>query len=116
MTFHTNQRIKAQKHLSRTFSSDLKWTHHINEVETKANNKLNLLKKLKFKLDRQSLESIFMSFLRPTLAYPDYIWAGTYEIDQSKLDSVQLMQCRLYQELMHIQISTIFIKNLVGQV
>ena len=97
LTFLNTQikEVKIHKHLGLTFLSDLKWAYHINEVQTKANKKLNLIKKLKFKLDRQSLEVIFMSFIRPTLEYADCIWAGTYEIDLGKLDKVQIDAMRI---------------------
>ena len=82
--------MKTHKHLCLNFLSDLIWTQHINEVETKANKKLNLIRKLKFKLGHQSLQTIFMSFIRPTLEYADCIWAGTYEVYLSKHDKVQI--------------------------
>ena len=74
----------------------------------------NLLKKFKFKLDCQSLETIFMSFIRPTLEYADCIWAGTYEIDLSKLDKVQIDAMWITSGA--VARSTIFMKNFVGQV
>ena len=41
LTFQNTQfkEVKTHKYLGLTFSSDLKWTHHINEVQTKANKK-----------------------------------------------------------------------------
>ena len=39
-----------------------------------------------------------MSFIRLTLAYADYIWAGTYEIHLSKLDKVQIDAMQIVSE------------------
>ena len=86
LTFQNAQikEVKTHKHLGLTFLSDLKWTHIINEVQTEANKNLKLLEKLTFKFDLQYLETIFMSFIRITLEYADFMWAGTYDIDLSK--------------------------------
>ena len=91
LTFQNTQikEVKPHKHLKLTFLSDLKWTHNINEVQIKANKK-NILKNLKLKLDCQSIETIFISFIRPALEYADCTWSGTYEIDLSKLDKIQI--------------------------
>ena len=98
LTFQSTQikKVKTHEHL------DLNVFHLISNRdttkidETKANkNKLTLLKRLKLKLDHQSLEISFMSFIRPTLAYADCIWAGTYDIELSKRDKVQIEAMRM---------------------
>ena len=49
-----------------------------------------MLKSLKFSLDRKSLETIFVSFIRPSLEYANTLWAGAYEKDLIKLDSLEV--------------------------
>ena len=85
-------------------------------MQTKANKKLNLVKKLKFEFYRKLLETIFIFFIKPTLEYADCIWAGTYEINLGKLDKVQIDAMWIDNEQWHVQISTICIKRIVGQV
>jgi hypothetical protein len=87
--------VKTHKHLGLTFSSDLKWSQHINELQVKAYKRLNILKNLKYKLDRNSLETTYMSFIRPTLEYADCVWAGTYDTDLNKLEKVQTDAMRI---------------------
>jgi hypothetical protein len=50
---------------------------------------------LKFKLDRRSLETIYMSFVRPCLEYGDVLWSGTYDTDLSRLDAMQVEAMRI---------------------
>jgi hypothetical protein len=58
---------------------------------TKANRRLNILKKLRFKLDRRTLEKMYFSFIRPLLEYADVVWDNNVESDHSldPLDNIQ---------------------------
>jgi hypothetical protein len=50
--------VNTHKHLGVIFSCDCKWTKHINTIIERASKQLNILRKLKFKLNRQYLEII----------------------------------------------------------
>ena len=45
------------------------WHTHISYIKEKAWNRINIMRKLKFQLDRKSLEIIYTSFIRPILEY-----------------------------------------------
>ena len=51
-------------------------------------------KSLKFTLDRKSLETIYVSFIRPSLEYANTLWAGAYDKDLTKLDSLEVEAMR----------------------
>ena len=75
--FLDNQQItevKNHKHLGVHLSHNLSWTIHAEETAKKANKCLGILRPLKFKLDRASLETLYKSFIRPILEYADIIW------------------------------------------
>ena len=78
-----------------TFSKDLRWSNHIQDIELTATKRLNIMKYFKFKLDRKSLETIYTSFIRPTLEYADCVWAGTYDVDLNLLDNIQVTAMRI---------------------
>ena len=42
------------------------------------------MRKLKFKLDRKPLETIYLVFIRPLLEYGDVIWDNKNELDKIK--------------------------------
>ena len=71
---HTIKTVRDHKHLGITFSKDLSWKVHIQEIAKKANRRLGILQPLKYKLDRKSLEVLYKSFVRPLLEYGDVIW------------------------------------------
>ena len=55
---------------------------------------LSMLKSLKFSLDRKSLETIYISFIRPSLEYVNTLWAGAYDKDLKKFDSLEVEAMR----------------------
>ena len=48
-----------------------------------------ILSQFKFSLDRQSLERIYISNIRPIMEYADVVWAGSNHADLTRLDSIQ---------------------------
>ena len=51
--------VTSHKHLGLIFSNDCTWHNHIEHIKNKAWTRINLMRKLKFKLDRRSLEVIY---------------------------------------------------------
>ena len=47
------------------------------------------MRRLKFCLDRRALETIYLSFIRPSLEYADVLWCNAAKADYAKLDKVQ---------------------------
>ena len=75
--FMLNQQINEveyHKHLGVFFSSDCSWHKHIDYIKEKAWTRINIMRKLKYNLDRKSLETIYIVFIRPILEYADVLW------------------------------------------
>ena len=53
------------------------------------------MRKLKFKLDRKSLETIYLTFIRPLLEYRDNIWDNCTEAEKEELDKIQNEAARI---------------------
>jgi hypothetical protein len=66
--------VTSHRHLDVCFSSDCKRTIHNNKIIEKASKQLNVLRKLKFKLDREYLERIYLTFILPILEYSCEVW------------------------------------------
>ena len=62
-------------------------------------------KSLKFTLDRKSLETIYVSFIRPSLEYAYTLWAGAYEKDLKTLDGLEVENKTICMErfLIHLE-------------
>ena len=66
--------VSSHKHLGIIFSNDCTWHEHLENVKAKAWKRINIMRKLKFKLDRKSLQTIYFSFIRPLLEYANVVW------------------------------------------
>jgi hypothetical protein len=87
-------RAPNHKHLGLTLAQDLSWTEHIKDLVDKANRRLGIMRSLKFKLNRLSLEKIYMSLIRPLLEYGDVVWDSPLE-SLNALDMVQKNAARI---------------------
>jgi hypothetical protein len=68
------KQVKSHKHLGVHLTNDLTWSKHAEETAKKANKMLGIIRPLKHKLDRRSLETLYTSFVRPVLEYADEVW------------------------------------------
>ena len=87
--------VNSHKHLGLTFSSDAKWTCHIDNICASALRKINYLKKLKYTLSRCTLSKIYCTFILPILEYGCEVWGGCSVGDGEKLEKIQLEAARL---------------------
>ena len=66
--------MKFHKHPGVTISDDGSWNKHIELVTDKAYSRSNILCMLKLRLDRSSLEKLYLSIIRPLLECGDVVW------------------------------------------
>ena len=87
--------VKAHTYLGVKISHNLRWNVHINDISLKARKKLNAMMQFKYKLDRRSLQTMYDSFVRPTMEYAQVVWGGTYDSDMAKLERIQVDALRV---------------------
>jgi hypothetical protein len=68
------KQVSSHKHLGVHLTNDLTWTTHTEETAKKAKKCLGVIRHLKHKLDRGSLETLYTSFVRPIIEYADVVW------------------------------------------
>ena len=66
--------FESSKHLGIYHSNDCTWQKHIEYIKEKAWHRINVMQKLKFEIDRQSLEAIYLASIRPVLEYVNVVW------------------------------------------
>ena len=96
--FMSNQQISEvqfHKHLGIFLSNDCTWHKHIEYIKGKAWKRINVMRRLKFQLDRKSLEKIYLSFIRPILEYGNEIWANCTQYEKDELEQIQLEAARI---------------------
>ena len=53
------------------------------------------MRKLKFLLDRDSLQIIYVSFIRPILEYADIVWDNCTQYELNALEKIQIEAARI---------------------
>ena len=85
----------SHKHLGLTLSKNCSWNEHINNITSTACTRLNLLRRLKFKINRNALEKIYNSFIRPLLEYSDAVWDNASKECKKQLETIHNEAARI---------------------
>ena len=80
----------SHKHLGLILNKTCSWHEHINEISSKAWKRINILRKLKYQLDRSTLQTIYFSFIRPILEYADIVWDSCTQYEKNELEKIQV--------------------------
>ena len=81
--------VSVHKHLGLTFSSDLKWNNHVDDINARADKRLCQLEALRFKLKRKTLEILYISYIRPIVEYSDVAFDTISDGDYTRLERIQ---------------------------
>ena len=69
---------------------------HLELIKSKAWTRINIMRKLKFKLvDRKSLQTIYFSFIRLLLEYADVVWNNCTQYESHELEKIQNEAARI---------------------
>ena len=89
------QKVDSHKHLGLIINKTCSWYEHILDITAKAWKRINILRSLMYKLDRKTLETVYISFIRPTLEYGDAIWDNCSKTEKDEIESVQYEAARI---------------------
>ena len=108
------QDVQVHKHLGVYFSLDCSWHQHIDYIKQKAWTRLNIMLKLKFDLDRKSLETIYIyiSFICSILEYADILWDNCSQQEKQDIEKIQTEAARVATRMTKL----VFIQNLYEEV
>ena len=87
--------VDTHKHLRIYLSNDGSWYTQISYIKEKAWARINIMRRLKFVLDRKSLETINISFIRPILEYGNEIWDNCQQYEKDYLEKIQIEAARI---------------------
>jgi hypothetical protein len=82
--------VESHKHLGLFFHEDGNWNVHVNHIIDKVTPRLNVFRTLKFNLQRNHLQVICFSFIRPLLEYANIIWDNIPAYLRVRLESIQI--------------------------
>ena len=92
--------VQEHKHLGLTIRNDLTWSSHVNALVEKSIKLVNIMRSVQHRLQRSTLETIYISFIRPLLEYGDIVWSNCTQTEEQLLEAVQLDAARVVTEAM----------------
>ena len=84
--------MNEHTHLGLIWNSECYWKNHLNALGKRGSQRVDVLRLLKYKLDRDTLEIIYKSFIRPIFEYASVIWHNAPRLEKywPKLEQLQL--------------------------
>ena len=87
--------VENHKHLGITFSQNGQWSAHIDTILKSSSKVLGIMRKLKFTLNRKSLNQIYLSYVAPLLEYASIVWDGCSDSCANSLQKIQNEAARI---------------------
>ena len=87
--------VSKHKHLGVNLQSNGKWSSHIQEIKGKAQKRLDILRGYMHKLDRNSLEKMYLTYVRPIIEYSDVVWDNCTQKEKEEIEAIQLAAARV---------------------
>ena len=87
--------VENHKHLGITFNKKLSWSPHIDSIAKGASHCIDAMRKLKYTMDRKTLDTIYLTFVRPKLEYANIVWNDCTKQDADLLENLQLSAARI---------------------
>ena len=86
---------KSHRHLGLILQSNGKWQEQINDMLVRSKRRLDILRANTYTLNRQTLEILYITFIRPLLEYGSEVWDNCTAEEKEKLENVQLQAARV---------------------
>ena len=86
MNYQQVNEVNLHKHLRLYMPRDFTWHEHIEHIKTKAWQRIHVMRRLKFILDRKSLQIIHFAFIRPLLEYAYVVWHNCSMYESNELE------------------------------
>lgn len=87
--------VETHKHLGVNLSSTNKWSKHIDIIIESASKQVSFLRKIKYRFSKDTLNTLYCSYIRPLLEYASEVWDGCTQMDANRLEQVQLNAARI---------------------
>ena len=82
--------VDEHKHVGIWLNKKLDWKTHISNLASKANKRMGILRKFKYKLPRAVLNQCYLSYVRPLMEYGGALFANADDKDLKLLDNIQM--------------------------
>ena len=87
--------VEIHKHLGVYLSSNNKWSKHIDSIIASASKQISFMRKIKYKFSKQTLNTLYCTYIRPLFEYASEVWDGCSQTDANRLEQAQLNAARI---------------------
>ena len=95
------EEVQSYKHLGDKISNNLSWNEHIEDMVTNAGKCIDVLNALKYKLDRCTLEKLYVAFIRSKLEYASIVWDNCPKHLSDLIESLQYRAGKIVSGAIH---------------
>ena len=96
LTFNATpvKQVTYHKHLGLTFNCTPNWSNHLDEIISKANKRLGIIRNLKYTLSRDTLKILYVTYVRSILEYADCVWDDIPDYQTKRLEKININAIR----------------------
>ena len=94
MQDHNLKQVDTKKYLGVTLQKKLTWNNHVQNIYTKANNTLSLLRRNMGSCPRKTKERCYTRLVRPTIEYSSTVWDPYTYKNIDELETIQRRAAR----------------------
>ena len=87
--------VESHTHLGVSLSSDGSWHTHISNITSSASKVLGTMRALKYKLKRNTLNHLYLTYLRPILEYASILWDSCTINEKETIEKIQYEAARI---------------------
>ena len=84
------ERSDTFKYLGVTINTNMKWGDHIEEISSKINQRLDMLKRIRYLLPLKTFVTLYNSLVGPLFHYADIVWGDKY--NSKLMDELKILQ------------------------
>ena len=95
MNGKTIDEVFSHTHLGLILTSNLSWKSYILDIHQRASKRVNILKSIKYKVDRSTRIILYKKIVRPIMEYANVIWDDCTVNEAELLENVQYEAARV---------------------
>ena len=92
----------SEKDIGVTFTNDLKFSEHIKNITSKANQVIGIIRRCFTHMDNEMFLKLYKSVVRPHLEYGNIIWHPLYKYQIKTIENVQRRATKLVPKLQNL--------------
>ena len=87
--------VETHNRLVVHLSSNNKWSKHVDSIIESALKQISYLRKIKYLFSKQTLNTLYCTYIRPLLEFASEVWDGCTQADANRLEQIQLNGARI---------------------